>query len=381
MKTLTQKLFLVLVPLFVSMLVFQSCKKESNPVTPAPDTSYEMKVTFAPIEVKTTDGKVNLLYGIETQNFEKEGFELKDFQVLNAANETMLCSRSDTGKFMLIHKPASGGIPPEAYYYPLEGHLTYRFSIGLVLDPSQVPQKIRHRLVLIKDGKEKIIDGAETAVSKQLIPVISAPFKGMGFYAANTTTLANNQHPIYQMTYKENTTVPERFCIDWNKLDDKGSPYHDDINNYENWYVYGQDVFAVASGQVVYVNDGMPDQFPVGTVTGDINIYNSGGNSVIISTAVGFTIFSHFKPNSVLVKMGQNVKKGELIGKVGNSGNSGAPHLHFGLHSNFPWYISEGLPYYIDSLEKTGTYKTGPLPSPEMHTNELVENGGVYNFK
>ncbi|MFA6596319.1 MAG: hypothetical protein WCS69_01240, partial [Ignavibacteriaceae bacterium] len=126
MKTLAQNLLLVLVPLFVSMLVFQSCKEESIPVAQVPDTSYEMKVTFAPIEVKSTDGKVNLLYGVETQNFEKEGYALKDFQVLNAANETMLCSRSDTGKFMLIHKPASEGIPPEAYYYPFNGHLTYR---------------------------------------------------------------------------------------------------------------------------------------------------------------------------------------------------------------------------------------------------------------
>jgi hypothetical protein len=381
MKSATRDIKIYFILLGIFSLLFLSCKEESNPVTPlVQGPSFEMNVTFAPIEVKSTDGKVNLLYGVETQNFEKEGYALKDFQVLNAANETMLCSRSDTGKFMLIHKPASEGIPPEAYYYPFNGHLTYRFSIGLVLDPSQVPQKLKHRLVLSKDGKEKIIEGTETAVSKQAIPVISAPFKGEGFYAANTTTLANNQHPSYQMTYMCNTTVPERFCIDWNKFDDKGSPYHDDINNYENWYVYGQDVFAVSSGQVVYVNDGMPDQFPVGTITGDINQYNSGGNSVIISTAVGFTIYSHFKLNSVLVKMGQNVKKGELIGKVGNSGNSGAPHLHFGLNANFPWYISEGLPYYIDSLEKVGTL-AGPLPSPEIHTNELVENGGVYNFK
>ena len=80
------------------------------------------------------------------------------------------------------------------------------------------------------------------------------------------------------------------------------------------------------------------------------------------------------------------VKDGDVLGKVGNSGDSDAPHLHFGLHTDFPYYISEGLPYYINILEKTGS--TGnmfnpyvKLSIPETHINELVENWGVYNFK
>ena len=53
-------------------------------------------------------GKWNLLYGVGTSNFEKEGYELKDFQVLNVANGTILCSIRDTGKYMLIHKAFGG---------------------------------------------------------------------------------------------------------------------------------------------------------------------------------------------------------------------------------------------------------------------------------
>jgi hypothetical protein len=386
MKTSIKNLFLFIITFFAVIIFFPSCKEDSNPMAQVPDTSYEMKVTFAPIEIKSTDGKVNLLYGVETQNFEKDGFELKDFQVLNASNETMLCSRSDTGKFMLIHKPAAEGIPPEAYYYPFQGHLTYRFSIGLVLDPSQVPQKIKHRLILSKDGKEKIIEGKETAVLKGTIAVMSSPLKGERFVSANTTTFLNNHHPTYQLTYKAKTTVPERFCVDWNKIDETGSPFHGDQSVCENWYVYGQNVYAVADGIVISVKDGMPDQSPVGTISNDLNLFNSDGNSVVIYIPGGYLIFCHFKPNSIVVKAGQSISKGDLIGQVGNSGNSGAPHLHFGLHTDFPYYISEGLPYYIDSLEKIGsTGKPGgpyiKLPSPVIHTNELVENCGVYNLK
>ena len=368
------------------MLLILSCSKESNPVAPVEENSITMNVTFAPIEVKSTDGKVNLLYSVEVSNFDKEGYQIKDFQVYNVANNSMICSIIDTGKYLLIHKPLQESLPDYYYYYAGMYYATYRFSIGLVLDPSQVPQKIKHRLVLIKDGKEKIIEGTETAVSKGPIAVLASPLKGERFVSALTTTLLNNHHPTYQLTYKEKTTVPERFCVDWNKIDETGSAFHGDQSVLENWYVYGQNVYAAASGIVVSAKDGMPDQSPVGTISNGLNLFNSDGNSVVIYIAGGYSIYCHFKPNSIVVKTGQTISKGDLIGQVGNSGNSGAPHLHFGLHTDFPYYISEGLPYYIDSLEKIGsTGKPGgpyvTLPSTEIHTNEIVENCGVYNLK
>ena len=382
-----RKFISCIVPLVAVILLSPSCSKNSGMYIPANEGTFGMKVTFAPVVVKSTNGKINLLYSVEMSDFGTEGYKLKDFQVLNSANGTLLCSLSDTGKYMLVHKPAIESIPEELFYYPLVGHATYRFSIGLVLDPAQVPTKIKHRLVLTKDTKDKIIDAAETSVSVGSIPVFSSPLKGDRFVSANTTTLINNQHPGYQITYRGNTTVPERFCVDWNKIDATGTPYHGDSGIYGNWYIYGQNVYAVAEGSVIAVNDGMPDQSPVGTLSNDLNLYNGGGNSVVVYIAgVGYTIYGHMIPNSIVVKTGQSVTKGQLIGKVGNSGNSQAPHLHFGLHTEFPYYISEGLPYYIDSMEKTGsTGKPGgtlvTLPVSVVLLNELVENCGVYNLR
>ncbi len=262
MKTSIRNLFWVFIPLFLVILVLQSCSGGSDSFTPA-DTSFEIKVTFSPTEVKSTNGKVNLLYGVETSNFEKEGYELKDFQVLNAANGTILCSISDTGKYMLIHKAFGGNIPSEDYYTPQDIHSTYRFTIGLELDPAQVPQKINHKLILVKDAKEKIIEGTETTVLKGPIPVISSPLKGERFVSGATTSLANNHHPAFQLTYKGKTTVIERFCVDWVKVDETGNYFHDDMKVNENWYVYGQDVYAVADGSVISAQDGMPEQIPL----------------------------------------------------------------------------------------------------------------------
>ena len=385
MKSSIRQIFLLYLSMAVILPAFLSCSENTEIVAPSDETSVEMQVTFMPIEVKSTDGKVNLLYSVEASNFNKDGFALKDFQVYNVAGNSMICSISDTGKYLLIHKPLLESLPDDLYYYPGMFNAAYRFSIGLVLDPSQVPQKIKHKLILIKDGKEKIIEGSETAVSKGPIAVLSAPLRGERFVSANTTTFLDNHHPTYQLTYKAKTTVPERYCVDWNKIDETGSPFHGDQSVCENWHIYGQNVYAVSNGIVVSVKDGMPDQSPVGTIT-SLNMFNGDGNSVVIYFRDGYCIYAHFKPNSIVVQLGQTINKGDLIGKVGNSGNSGAPHLHFGLHTDFPFYISEGLPYYIDSLEKIGstgkpggTYVT--LPNPEIHTNETVENCGVYNLK
>jgi hypothetical protein len=152
-----RKLFFTLVSSILIILAFISCEKKSIQVTL---TSYKMKVTFAPTAVKSTNNKINLMYNVEVLNFEADGYKLKDFQILNSTTGTKLCSISDTGKYLMIYKPAIGSIPEELFYYPLVGHATYRFNIGLVLDQTLVPQKMKHRLILIKDGKERTIEGA-----------------------------------------------------------------------------------------------------------------------------------------------------------------------------------------------------------------------------
>ncbi|MFA6978743.1 MAG: M23 family metallopeptidase [Ignavibacteriaceae bacterium] len=382
MKTSKRNLVFGLIPLVSMIFLFLSCKEESNPVTPPVEgPSFEMNVTFAPIEVKSTDGKVNLLYSVQTEDFETSGYKLKDFQVLNSAINGMLCSIKDTITNLLITKENIS-----AEDYPLREYSNFRMSVGLVLDPSQVPQKIKHKLILVKDGKEITIEGAETLVSQQQVTVISTPLKGERFIAGNSTTILNNIHPAFQLIYKGITRVPERFCVDWNKIDNTGNYFNGDYQICENWFIYGEQVYAVADGQVVSIKDGMPDQSPVFTQPIPTTLFDGEGNSVVIHINGGYVVYGHLIPNSITVKPGQIVKDGDVIGKVGNSGDSDAPHLHFGLHTDFPYYISEGLPYYINTLEKTGS--TGKmfdpyikLVMPETHLNELVENWGVYNFK
>jgi murein DD-endopeptidase MepM/ murein hydrolase activator NlpD len=54
------------------------------------------------------------------------------------------------------------------------------------------------------------------------------------------------------------------------------------------------------------------------------------GNYVLLDIGGGrFASYAHFQPNSLKVKVGDRVKLGQVLGLVGNSGNSDLPHLHF----------------------------------------------------
>jgi murein DD-endopeptidase MepM/ murein hydrolase activator NlpD len=71
-----------------------------------------------------------------------------------------------------------------------------------------------------------------------------------------------------------------------------------------------------------------------------------------ILVAAGFAFYAHMQPGSLRVKLGEKVRRGQVLGLVGNSGNSTAPHLHFHVTDANSPLESEGLPYVFESFEQ-----------------------------
>jgi hypothetical protein len=86
---------------------------------------------------------------------------------------------------------------------------------------------------------------------------------------------------------------------------------------------YGEPVHAPCAGVVTEAVDGIEDQVP-----GSIRYAPAYGNHVFIDTGEALVKLAHLRPGSVTVTAGQRVEAGELLGEVGNSGNSTEPHLH-----------------------------------------------------
>jgi murein DD-endopeptidase MepM/ murein hydrolase activator NlpD len=80
---------------------------------------------------------------------------------------------------------------------------------------------------------------------------------------------------------------------------------------------------------------------------------------VVIDIGGGrYAFYAHVQPGSLRVKVGDTVKRGQVLALVGNSGNSTEPHLHFhivdGIAPGTSTLGAEGVPYAIEQFEVLG---------------------------
>lgn len=74
-----------------------------------------------------------------------------------------------------------------------------------------------------------------------------------------------------------------------------------------------------------------------------INLHKYIGNYIIIKFDEFYAFFAHISQGTIIVNEGQSVRKGDLIGKVGHTGNSTAPHLHFHIMDSADLLTAKGI--------------------------------------
>ena len=127
------------------------------------------------------------------------------------------------------------------------------------------------------------------------------------------------------------------YAVDLTKVDEKRKHFRGRGKKLVDHFAWGEPFYAVADGTVVEVREGFPDN-PIGKIGDKAEKHNG----VAIDHGHGeMSWYVHAKKGSVKVKLGQKVKRGQLLGEVGNSGGSAIPHLHFTLVSfrgiSVPW--------------------------------------------
>ncbi len=131
-----------------------------------------------------------------------------------------------------------------------------------------------------------------------------------------------------------------RHAWDFIILNEEGNQFSGSGDYCEDYYCYNKPVFSPSHGYIVGITDGIEDN-----IIGEVNTAQNWGNSIVIKhTEFLYTQVSHLKAESIKVKIGDYVKKGKLLGNVGNSGHSPYPHLHFQIQAT-PYVGSETLDY------------------------------------
>jgi hypothetical protein len=186
---------------------------------------------------------------------------------------------------------------------------------------------------------------------------ISSPLRGPGWVAANgccadPTSLHRNVRVPGNGSY----FTPEVFAIDWIRLVN-GSVFAGDGSQVTDWRDYGAHIHAVADGTVVRAVNDRPNVPPFIESNPTVRKPRDfGGNYVVERIAPHrFATYAHMEPRSVRVKVGQHLKTGQWIGLLGNSGNTTAPHLHFGIYDGRSPLTSNSVPFAIKRYRFQGT--------------------------
>ena len=172
----------------------------------------------------------------------------------------------------------------------------------------------------------------------------------------------------------------ETFGIDWIRLEGPRFYAGDGTRN-EDHFAFGAEVLAVGDGTVAFVRDGMPEETPFEPSKSLRQPLDYGGNEVVLELEPGvFAFYAHLQPGSIRVEIGETVKAGQMLGLLGNTGNTDAAHLHFQLSDGPDVLTATSLPFVIDAWTLTGTVSAegsrtdlrvvGP-PEPQTNTFPL----------
>ena len=259
-------------------------------------------------------------------------------------------------------------------------------------DLRDVPKEVEHRVKTSFDlppgalFPEATTDvGARTEVSNKKPVVIGPPLRGKNWVAANgCCTVSTHRGTVG--AFDQKLLAAERYAIDWIRTDDEGHiVLPSESTNLKDYPEYDKPILSVKGGKVVEAVDRYPDLKP-GVRDPDYTLEDAPGNHVIVDIGGGrYAIYAHLKPGSVTVEEGDHVGRGQVLGRLGNSGNSGAPHLHFHvMDAPTPLGADHNLPYVIDSFRYQGYFEDDGTPHllkhPQRREDELPLTQSVVDF-
>jgi hypothetical protein len=233
--------------------------------------------------------------------------------------------------------------------------------------PRRLTHVIRYRLPSSAPARTAIastVVRAPTIQTSRRAPIrIVSPLRGSGWIVANGCC-SDPTAPHRTLLFPTNGSyrTPEIFAIDWIRVV-HSRWFSGDGSKLTDYPYYGSPIHAVANGVVVSAINNRP-QVPPNTSTADNHTLHTAadfsGNSVIERIGGGvYATYAHMQTGSVRVKVGQRLRAGDVIGLLGNSGNTTAPHLHFGIVDRADFF-SNSLPLAFKSFTVQGMAAFGP---------------------
>jgi murein DD-endopeptidase len=316
-------------------------------------SSIEFRVPKPPTVVVNDTGGI-LGYELHVTNLTNAPVKLTRVEVLDSDGATV-GSLADSALIRAVARPGLPARAPE----PLSIGAGLRAIVyfWLRVDSNHPPAQVHHRLLITRGAADSIketLEGSPVPVTPRAVE-ISPPFGGQ-WAALNGPSNASG-HRRLVLALNGADASAQRFAIDYLKVDSTWKSYSGDRTKNSSYYAYGTEIHSVADGIVVETKDSIPENVP-GALP-PVSLVTVGGNHIVVDIGnQKFAFYAHLQPGSLRVKVGDHVRRGQVLALLGNSGNSTEPHLHFhvsdALAPGTTTLGSEGVPYAFPELQLVG---------------------------
>lgn len=354
----------------------RSAQQEESATTAVPtSTSAAMftpllaRVVSPPVPVPGTDGKYHLAYELQLTNVLSQDMTLNSVSAI-AADTSVL---SLTGDQLRYWTRVIGTAGPTTRIGAGQSALVWldvpiaRPSNG---EPARLPDHLVHQIgISVEAPNPPLVPGpmtetvAPVSVQPRRPAVIKPPLRGPNWLDGNGCCHMT-PHRMAVNPIDGQLWAAERFAIDYVQLDSAGRLFTGPRNELTSYPYYGADIHAVADGAVISAVDGLPEQIADANPAG-LPLDQYAGNHIVQDIGDGnYALYAHLATGSVDVAPGDRLTSGQVIGRLGNTGNTDAPHLHFHVMSEPDPLRSDGLPFVFDSFDLDAR-----LASPEALDN------------
>jgi hypothetical protein len=314
-------------------------------------------VLAPPHAVPGSDGRTHLVYEIRIANVTNTRIALRQIAVLDAprgATLATLGAEAIGGRLSLGGRRGSEASRLEPFQFGV-------VFMHVALERSAaIPAALAHIVdAAIEQPKTDVsMRLADTSVVSAQAPVLGAPLRGRG-YVAGDGCCDSIRHVRALLALNGAFYLAQRFAIDWEQIDEQGRILRGEPKDVRSYHIYGASVLAVADATVVAARNDLADQVP-GKLPEGLPIDEVDGNFAILDVGGGaYALYAHMQPGSVRVRPGDRVRRGAELGKVGNTGNSQEPHLHFQLMDAPSALAANGIPYVFDAFQVTAVDEAG----------------------
>lgn len=352
--------------------------KKATQAAPFP-LQFEMRVPFEPSPFPSGP-HIYLMYELHLTNYLPMPLSLTRIEVLDAdavGENAIAIFEAEQLTSMLQSLGARNLADPKEKLVIGGGQSAIAYMCVEFDRNARIPNKLVHRV----STADASIEGATIGTHHTELHILGPPLDGANWQAGDGPSNSEENHHRRGVVIVDGQAVDSRrYAIDWKQVVN-GTSFSGDPRDVHSYYSYGKSVFAVADGRVLVARDGLPDNIPghgeAFHPAVPITLETVAGNTITLDLGGGqFAYYLHLQPGSLRVKTGDRVRRGQVLGNIGASGDAREPHLHFEVTTSLKLLAGEGVPYLIDRFRCENT-ADGTI---ELRTRELPLDKSIVIF-